>query len=107
MRLASKIFLTSAVVVVVLGMVGVLSLRAIGRLASVNREITTRTVPALRLASSTRDAIPTLVRLEARFLVPDDPRFMPAWNERPDRVRGSPVPLREDATKGTEARPLR
>ena len=72
MRLASKIFLTSAVVVVVLAGVGVLSLRAIGRLASVNREITTRTVPALRLASSTRDAIPTLVRLEARFLVLDD-----------------------------------
>jgi hypothetical protein len=63
MRLASKIFLTSALVVVVLAVVGVLSLRAVGRLASVNREITTRTVPALRLASSTRDALPTLVRL--------------------------------------------
>ena len=30
MRLASKIFLTSAMVVVVLGVVGVLSLRAVG-----------------------------------------------------------------------------
>src|SRR5206468_4789993 len=106
MRLASKIFLTSAVVVVVLAGVGVLSLRAIGRLASVNREITTRTVPALRLASSTRDAIPTLVRLEARFLVLDDPRFMTAWNERSDRLRGSLVRLREYATNGTEARLL-
>src|SRR5438093_2080 len=66
MRLASKIFLTSAVVVVVLAIVGVLSLRAVGRLASVNREITTRTVPALRLAASTRDVMPTMVRLEAR-----------------------------------------
>ena len=39
MRLASKMFLTSALVVVVLAVVGVLSLRAVGRLASVNREI--------------------------------------------------------------------
>src|SRR5206468_8291656 len=82
MRLASKIFLTSALVVVVLAVVGVLSLRAVGRLASVNREITTRTVPALRLAASTRDAMPMLVRLEARSLVLHDPRFISAWNER-------------------------
>jgi hypothetical protein len=63
-----RCFLTSALVVVVLAVVGVLSLRAVGRLASVNREITTRTVPALRLATSTRDAVPQMVRLEARFL---------------------------------------
>src|SRR3989304_2307824 len=49
MRLGSKIFLTSALVIVVLAGVGVLSLRAVGRLVSVNREITTQTVPALRL----------------------------------------------------------
>ena len=76
MRLATKVFLTSALVVVVLAVVGVLSLRAVGRLAFVNREITTRTVPALRLATSTRDAMPTLVRLEARFRVLHDPRFI-------------------------------
>ncbi|PYM71600.1 MAG: hypothetical protein DME03_19425, partial [Candidatus Rokuibacteriota bacterium] len=87
MRLASKMFLTSALVVVVLAVVGVLSLRAVGRLASVNREITTRTVPALRLATSTRDAVPMLVRLEARFLVLHDPRFMAAWSERGERLR--------------------
>ena len=89
MRLASKIFLTSAVVVVVLAIVGVLSLRAVGRLASVNREITTRTVPALRLAASTRDVMPTMVRLEARFLVLQDPRFMTAWNDRADGMRAN------------------
>jgi two-component system, NtrC family, sensor histidine kinase GlrK len=106
MRLASKIFLTSALVVVVLAGVGVLSLRAVGRLASVNREITTRTVPALRLASSTRDAMPTLVRLEARFLVLQDPRFISAWNERADRLRSSLDRLREYATGPTESRLL-
>jgi len=106
MRLASKIFLTSAVVVVVLGVVGILSLRAVGRLASVNREITTRTVPALRLAASTRDAVPALVRLEARFLVLDDTRFIGAWNERADRLRASLIRLREYTTTPQESRLL-
>jgi hypothetical protein len=106
MRLASKIFLTSAVVVVLLGVVGVLSLRAVGRLASVNREITTRTVPALRLAASTRDAVPALVRLEARFLVLNDARFIGAWNERAERLRTSLIRLREYATSAQESRLL-
>ena len=106
MRLASKIFLTSAAVVVVLGAVGVLSLRAVGRLASVNREITTRTVPALRLAASTRDAVPALVRLEARFLVLNDTRFIGAWNERAERLRVSLIRLREYATSAQETRLL-
>src|SRR5262249_48998096 len=105
MRLASKIFLTSAVVVVVLGVVGILSLRAVGRLASVNREITTRTVPALRLAASTREAVPALVRLEARFLVLDDTRFIGAWNERADRLRASLIRLREYTTTPHESLP--
>src|SRR5206468_3070399 len=47
MRLASKIFLTSSLVILVLAGVGALSLGAVGRLVSVNREITTQTVPAL------------------------------------------------------------
>src|SRR5262250_2555551 len=106
MRLASKRFLTSAVVVVVLGVVGILSLRAVGRLASVNREITTRTVPALRLAASTRDAVPALVRLEARFLVLNDTRFIGAWNERAERLRVSLTRLREYATNTQEIRLL-
>ena len=43
MRLASKIFLTSALVIVVLAGVAALSLRAIDRLVSANRDIVTRT----------------------------------------------------------------
>src|SRR5262249_44450027 len=86
--------------------VGVLGLRAVGRLASVNREITTRTVPALRLAAATRDAVPALVRLEARFLVLNDTRFIGAWNERADRLRVSLIRLREYATNAQEIRLL-
>src|SRR5439155_18328501 len=57
MRLSSKIFLASALVIVVLAGVSALSLGAVGGLVSVNREITTRTIPALSLAASVRDAI--------------------------------------------------
>ena len=57
MRLASKMFLTSALVIVVLAGVGILSLRAVDRLVSVNQEITSRTLPALRLAASVRESL--------------------------------------------------
>src|SRR5256712_7506779 len=86
MRLGSKIFLTSALVIVVLAGVGVLSLRAVGRLVSANQEIATRTIPALRLTASAREGIPPLVRLEARAVVLADARYATAWTERAARV---------------------
>ena len=86
MRLASKIFLTAALVIVVLAGVGFLSLRAVGRLVSVNRDIATRTVPAMRLTASAREAIPALVRLEVRAVVLGDARFATTWTERATRV---------------------
>ena len=86
MRLASKIFLTSALVIVVLAGVGILSLRAVDRLASVNRDITTQTVPALHLATSIREALVPLARIGAHSVVLGDPRYAGAWVERADRV---------------------
>lgn len=86
MRLGSKIFLTSALVIVVLAGVGALSLRAVGRLVSAHREIATRTIPALRLTASAREAIPPLARLEARAVVLGDARYTTAWTERAARV---------------------
>jgi len=82
MRLASKIFLTSALVIVVLAGVAALSLRAIDRLASANREIVTRTVPALRLTAAAREAIEPLMRLEAHAVLLRDPYYTTAWTER-------------------------
>src|SRR2546427_27750 len=81
MRLASKIFLTSALVIVVLAGVGALSLRAVASLVSVNREIAIRAVPALRLTSSAREAMAPLLRLEARAVVLGDPRYAIAWTD--------------------------
>src|SRR5881392_366041 len=103
MRLGSKIFLTSALVIIVLAGVGFLSLRALGRLVSVNREIATRTVPALRLTASAREAIAPLVRLEARAIVLGDPRYTTAWTERAARVADDLERLAEYAVSEREA----
>jgi signal transduction histidine kinase len=81
MRLAPKIFLTSAVVVVVLAAVGLLSLRAVGRLVSVNREIAGHAVPAARLASTLRDTMRSLSRLEARHAILRDALYAGLWDE--------------------------
>ena len=87
MRLASKIFLTSSLVILVLAGVGALSLGAVGRLVSVNREITTQTVPALRVTGGLRDQMLSLARLEARYTVLHDARYAAAWYEGAVRVR--------------------
>src|SRR5262245_4286241 len=86
MRLAAKPFLISLVVIIVLATVGFLSFYAVGNLVSVNRAIATRTVPAMRLAASTRESIAPLVRLEIRAAVLGDPRYVTAWTERAERV---------------------
>jgi signal transduction histidine kinase len=85
-RLAARPFVISLLVIVVLAVVGYLSFHAVGNLVSVNREIATRTIPAVRLAASTREAIPPLVRLEMRALVLGDPGYVEAWNQRAARV---------------------
>ncbi|PYN55915.1 MAG: hypothetical protein DMD92_16510, partial [Candidatus Rokuibacteriota bacterium] len=107
MRLGSKIFLTSALVIVVLAGVGFLSLRAVGRLVSVNREIATRTVPAVRLTASAREAIAALVRLEARAVVLGDARYATAWTERAARVAQDLESLAAYAQSEQEALHLR
>jgi signal transduction histidine kinase len=86
MRLASKIFFSLALIILVLVAVAVLSLRAIDRLVDTNREIATETVPLLRLAASARDAALALGRLEARYLVLRDTQYAALWEERATRA---------------------
>jgi signal transduction histidine kinase len=86
MRLATKPFLISLLVILVLAVVGFLSFHAVGNLVAVNREIATHTIPSVRLVASTREAITPLVRLEMRALVLADPGYATAWNERAERV---------------------
>jgi signal transduction histidine kinase len=98
MRLAPKIFLTSAVVVVVLAAVGLLSLRAVGRLVSVNREITSHAVPAMRLASALRDTMRSLNRLEARYVILRDSLYAGLWDEGAARAEDDLIQLANAVT---------
>src|SRR3989442_8136680 len=86
MRLPAKPLLTSVLVIVMLAVVGFLSFYAVGKLVSVNREIATRTVPAVHLTASIREAIAPFVRLEMRGLVLGDARYARAWTGRAARV---------------------
>ena len=86
MRLATKIFLVSSLVILVLFGTGVWSLLTVSRLVTVNQEIATRAVPALRLQGALREAVHGLVRLEARALVLRDSEFAAAWSERAARA---------------------
>ena len=86
MRLATKIFLVSALVILVLFGTVVWSLLTVKRLVTVNQEIATQAVPALRLQSALREAVHGLVRLEARALVLQDQDYAAMWSDRATRV---------------------
>src|SRR5262249_61665589 len=72
----------------------------------VNREIATHTIPAVRLAASTREAITPLVRLEMRALVLADPGYATAWHERAVRVADDLASLAEFVQSKREAAKL-
>ncbi|HKW91228.1 MAG TPA: hypothetical protein VJX92_04965, partial [Methylomirabilota bacterium] len=86
MRLATKIFLVSALVILVLCGTVVWSLLTVKHLVTVNQDIATRSLPALRLQSSIRESVRSLVRLESRSLVLRDASYAAAWSERSARV---------------------
>src|SRR5262250_2110056 len=81
MRLGSKILLSSALVIAVLMGVSALSLAAVGRLVTVNRDVISLTIPAMSLTAEVREAILRLRALEARNVVLSDARYATAWNE--------------------------
>ena len=86
MRLAPKVFLVSALVILVLGGVAGWSLRAVNELVEVNRGIATRSVPALETTSGLPESFRRLVRLEAKYLVLRDRAYADLWNERATRI---------------------
>src|SRR5215510_14395654 len=86
MRLASKIFLGLSLVIVVLAAVGGISLRAVSRLVSMNREISAESLPSVRLNAGARETVQRLARLEARHVVLGDSRYAALWRESAERV---------------------
>src|SRR5688572_11722006 len=103
MRLASKIFLGFSLVIVVLAAVGVFGLRAVGRLVSVNREIASETLPALRLTTGVRDSLLTMARLEARLAILRDQRYADLWRESAAHARADLIRLGDLVRSGPEA----
>jgi signal transduction histidine kinase len=86
MRLASKIFLGFSLVIVVLAAVGGISLRAVNRLVSMNREIAAESLPSVRLNAGARETVQRLARLEARYVVLGDQRYAALWRESAERA---------------------
>ena len=86
MRLAWKVFLSTSLVMVVLVGIAAWSLRAVNEFVHVNATIIGRSVPALRLESSLRETMLSLLRLESRWTVLRDPGYGALWNERADRT---------------------
>jgi methyl-accepting chemotaxis protein len=86
MRLATKIFLVSALVILVLCGTVVWSLLTVKRLVTAHQEIATRAVPALRLQGALRESVHGLVRLETRALVLQDRRYAVMWTDRAARA---------------------
>lgn len=86
MRLATKIFLVSALVIVVLFATVAWSLLTVKRLVTVNQELATRAVPALQRQAKLREAVHALVRLETRALVYQDRSYAAAWADRAARA---------------------
>lgn len=107
MRLASKILVVQIAVVVMLAGVGLLSLRAVGRVVDVNSEITTRTLPAVRGVTALHDALLALERLEVRHLVLGDAQYATLWDQRAVEARGELERLRGLMTRERQAALLR
>src|SRR5713226_6900450 len=69
MRLATKMFAASTLVILALVGVAAWSLRAVDHLVQAHRDITGQSLPALQIEVSLQEAVPRLLRLEARYLV--------------------------------------
>jgi signal transduction histidine kinase len=86
MRLASKMFAASTLVILALVGVAAWSLLAVDHLVRAHRDITSQSLPALQLEVALQDAAPRLLRLEARYLVLHDHAYGNALRERVDRA---------------------
>src|SRR5262249_12773933 len=83
------------------------SLRAVNEFVHVNATIIGRSVPAVRLETSLRESMLSLLRIESRWAVLRDPGYAVLWNERADRAAEDLERLRTLITTPEEARYLR
>ena len=88
MRLASKFFAATTLVIMALVGVAAWSLLTVDRLVRAHREITDRSLPALQIEVALQEVVPRLLRLEARYLVLRDRAYGDLLKERPLRDIG-------------------
>src|SRR2546426_12225177 len=86
MRLASKMFAASTLVILALVGVAAWSLLAIDHLVRAHREITDRSLPALQIEVALQEVVPRLLRLEARYLVMRDRAYGDLLKARTERT---------------------
>ena len=86
MRLASKIFAATTLVILALVGVAAWSLQAVDHLVRAHRDITGRSLPALQLEVALQEVVPRLLRLEARYLVLRDRAYGDLLKERTSRA---------------------
>lgn len=106
MRLTAKIFVATSIPVLAVATVGALSLGAIDRLVSTNRETVTRAIPIMRLSASAQEAVGRLGRLETRYGVIGDERYAGAWDEEATRLEVMLARLQSVATTSPERAPI-
>ena len=86
MRLASKFFAATTLVIMALVGVAAWSLLTVDRLVRAHREITDRSLPALQIEVALQEVVPRLLRLEARYLVLRDRAYGDLLKERTERA---------------------
>jgi signal transduction histidine kinase len=86
MRLASKFFAATTLVIMALVGVAAWSLLAVDHLVREHREITGRSLPALQIEVALQEVVPRLLRLEARYLVLRDRAYGDLLKERTERA---------------------
>ncbi len=86
MRLASKFFAATTLVIMALVGVAAWSLLAVDHLVRAHREITDRSLPALQIEVALQEVVPRLLRLEARYLVMRDRAYGDLLKERTART---------------------
>ena len=86
MRLASKMFAASTLVILALVGVAAWSLLAVDHLVRAHRDITGQSLPALQVEVSLQEAVPRLLRIEARYLVLRDRAYGDLLKERAERA---------------------
>jgi signal transduction histidine kinase len=104
MRLGPKLFLSSALVILVLALVAAWSLAAVSQLVKANEEISASALPALQLEHALPDDLGRMLRLEGRYLVLGEQGLVIRWKAEADRLQSDLDSVRDYLRTAPERR---